>query len=63
MNVALDRVQRLILAKAVMYFREIKMTGNSLTTGRVKASIERSVTQFFCAPLNGSDTKWQGHYM
>jgi hypothetical protein len=46
-----------------MYFREIKMTGNSLTTGRVKASVGSSVPQFFCAPLNGSDTKLWRHYM
>jgi hypothetical protein len=57
-NVALDRVLQRILAKTVMHTREIKMAGNSLATGRVKASVEQSATQFFYAPLNGSDTKW-----
>jgi len=59
MNVTLDRVQRRILAKAVMYFREITIAGNSLTTGRVNASVESPIPQFFCGLLNGSDTKWQ----
>lgn len=41
------------------YCREMKMEGNTLATGWANAALESSVITFFCAPLNGSDTKWQ----
>lgn len=54
-NVALDRVQRRIVAKTVVYCREMKMKGNTVATGWVNAALESSVLQFLYA------TKWQRH--